>query len=395
MRTKQSITVAGGGVIGLACAAGLAQRNIPVLLITTDAVQSLSSEEGYDARSYALSLNSLALLEEIEVMPLVTRYTDFEALEVWDAQSSGHIRFDAADIGSKRLGIVIEHRQLLSALQQRLKQLKIEPIGAQLKSATVSKYGSCVSLNLDNGQQLDTSLLIGADGFNSSVRTLMNSRWQVQDYRQTAFSCAAYTTTDHQMTGWQQFSKHGVVAFLPLAEKACTIVWSCPATLASELKLLAPPDLLQRVGSEISKHFENLSLASPVASFPLRGGQVDQYTKPGMVLIGDAAHSVHPLAGQGANLGFTDLSVLLNILDHSRLDYFNAAMLKRYQRTVKGTNHLMKSGLEMLLWLFANDKADSVSYVLSRVRAVGLNHLDTMPDIKKFFMKYAGSNAGN
>ena len=393
MKTRQSIAVVGGGVVGLACAAGLAQRNIPVFLIT-DAVPDLGPEEGYDARSYALSLNSLALLEKIELLPLIARDTDFEALEVWDAESQGRIRFNAADIGVKRLGIVVEHRQLVSALRQRLKQLKVKFVNTSLESAT-AKDGRGVHLNLDNGQQLDVGLLIGADGFHSSVRDMMNVEWRVRDYHQIAFCCAVHTTTHHQMTGWQCFSKNGIVAFLPLAEKTCTIVWSCPTALASELKLLSTADFLQRAKEEMGNRFEDLSLASRLASFPLRGGQVDRYTTSGMVLIGDAAHSIHPMAGQGANLGFADLNVLLDILDHSRLGYFSDAMLKRYQRAVKGPNHLMKTSLEMLLWLFANGQTENRACVLRRVRAAGLNRVNTMPSIKKIFMKCAGSRTEN
>lgn len=383
--TGRQIAIIGGGVIGLSCAISLAQRNMPILLIAKRDLLATITDEQYDARSYALSLSSIALLDQIGITPMIKRYNNFEALEVWDERSDGRIHFDATDVGTERLGIIVEHQCLINALWQRLEQLAIQPISASLQSATIAEQGKCVQLCLDDGEQFDIALLIGADGFHSRVRQLMNVLWQVRDYQQTAFSCVVRTTVDHQLTGWQRFTNHGVIAFLPLAEKTCAVVWSCSNALASKIAVLSPTDFLERASLEIGKHFGELSLVSHLASFPLRGGQVNQYVNSNMALIGDAAHSIHPLAGQGANLGFADLTNLLNILDHSRLDYFNSAMLKRYQRTIKGTNLVMKQGLETLLWLFASDIG-----LVTQARATGLNCLNTMTSLKKFFMRHAG-----
>ena len=382
-KSEQTVAVVGGGVIGLSCAICLAQRNIKVQLFAEQPALDLDTTH-YDARTYALSQASVALLESARVMPLIVRYSDFEALEVWDT-GGGRIHFNASDMGAKRLGMVVEHKYLINALWQRIEQLdSIRYSNTQIVSARMSKDG-VLNAKLKDGEYQQLSLIIGADGVHSQIRRLMNAHWSVQDYCQTAFAYIVRTTTDHQLTGWQCFSGNGVLAFLPLADKICAVVWSCPNALAPQIAALDTEDLIKRTSQEMEGRFGELTLMSSVCSFELRGGQVSQYVAPGMMLIGDAAHNIHPMAGQGANLGFADLNVLLNLLDNSHSMRLSYPLLRRYQRTVKGYNQCMKIGLEGLLWLFSNQ-----SSLWTYLRASGLRLINDAPLLKNFFIRQAG-----
>ena len=383
-KSKQTVAVVGGGVIGLSCAICLARHGINVQLFAKQPPSDLDLTS-YDARTYALNLTSINLLETMNVMPLIARYSNFETLKVWDANSDGHVSFDASDIGVARLGVIVEHKCLLDALWQHINQLNIiDCIDAQIISAHVSTDG-IVEAELHNGERRQLSLIIGADGIHSRIRQLMNVQWVTQNYQQTAFAYIVRTTKDHQAAGWQQFSANGILAFLPLAHRICSIVWSCPNSSKHRLSSLSAEDLMKITSQEIAELFGELSLLSSVSSFELRGGYVNQYVVPGMMLIGDAAHNIHPLAGQGANLGFADLTVLLDLLANSQSKRLSYPLLRRYQRTVKGRNQCMKIGLEGLLWLFSNQ-----SPLWIYARTGGLRIVDKMPTLKKFFIHQAG-----
>ncbi len=383
----QSVAVIGGGVIGLSCAICLAQRNIKVQLCAKQPEASDLDTQHYDARTYALSQASVALLEAAQVMPLITRYSNFEALEVWDT-GGGRIHFDASDIGATRLGIIVEHKYLINALWQRIEQLNsIQHGSMQIVSAHISKDGVLdTKLNGDGDEHRQFSLIIGADGVQSQIRQLMNVRWSVQDYQQTAFAYIVRTTENHRFTGWQRFSSNGVLAFLPLADRVCAVVWSCPNALARQIAELDTEELMSRTSREMEERFGELSAMSEICAFELRGGYVDRYVAPGMLLIGDAAHNIHPLAGQGANLGFADLNVLLGLLDSSPSMKLNYPLLRRYERMVKGNNQCMKIGLESLLWIFSD-----YSPLCTYVRTSGLRLVNQMPTLKNFFLRRAGS----
>ena len=380
---EQSVAVVGGGVIGLSCAICLAQRGIKIQLCAKHADLDLDAA-CYDMRTYALSQASVRLLEVADVMPLITRYSNFEALEVWDADG-GRIHFDASDVGAARLGIIVEHKYLINALWQRVKQLDaIRSIDTRIVSTNTLKDGT-IDIRLENGEQLPVSLVIGADGIHSQIRRLMNTQWRVQDYRQTAFAYVVQTTEEHRYTGWQRFSSNGVIALLPLADKVCAVVWSCPNSVAQQIDKQDVEYLVKLSGKEIENRLGELSPLSAVSSFELRGGYVNQYVAPGMMLIGDAAHNIHPMAGQGANLGFADLNMLLQLLDDSRCKRLNYPLLRRYERAVKGRNQCMKLGLEGLLHLYSNQ-----SPLWAYMRAGGLRLINDMPTVKNFFIRTAG-----
>lgn len=383
-KSEQTVAVVGGGVIGLSCAICLAERNIKVQLCAKRPELNLNASY-YDERTYALSQTSVSLLEAARVRPMIERYSNFEALDVWDVVG-GRIHFDASDIGATRLGIIVEHKYLVNALWRRIDQLNtIRHHDAQIVSAGITSNGTVHAKLNNRDEHLQLSLIVGADGIHSQIRRLMNVRRMTKDYRQTAFAYIVRTTEDHRLIGRQRFSANGVLALLPLADKVCAVVWSCPDALAHQIAGLDAEDLIKKTKYEIEGRLGELSLLSRISSFELRGNHVEQYVVPGMMLIGDAAHTVHPLAGQGANLGFADLNTLLNLLDDSRSNRLSYPLLRRYQRRVKGHNQSMKIGLEVLLRLFSNR-----SLTCSYIRTQGMQLVDYMPTLKNFFIRQAG-----
>lgn len=379
------VAVVGGGVIGLACAARLALDGRRVLLFAARPPRAPdnAAADVYEPRTYALSAASCAFLNDIGAPP--PRHCRFRALEVWDAEGGGHIHFSAAGFGVSHLGIVVEHSLLVQALFARLDTLaQVERVEAPPLAVENNPETGRRRIFTGDGER-EADFVIGADGARSRVRDWMGVAWRRRDYRQTALAAVVRTAQPHQSTCWQCFSDDGVVAFLPLAGRVCAVVWSCSRERAQELlqsgAAFFEPQLERAFGARLGA----IELLSGIASFPLHGGIVDDYVKPGFALVGDAAHSVHPLAGQGANLGFADLAALFAALEQSRGGGFSWPVLRRYQRAVKARNQWMKGGLEALLWLFSRSQPALVS-----VRSAGLSGVGRIAPLKNFFMRRAG-----
>ena len=397
MRRELPAAVVGGGVIGLACAAKLASERRRVLLFASRARDAADADAAYAPRTYALNAAACAFLDSIGVLGLLARCRRFRALEAWDAEGGGRIRFDAADIGVSHLGLVVEHAHLLQALFTRLDTLAhVERIGARPlaceQAAAARPHGAHRGRRIffDAGER-DVEVIIGADGARSQVREWMGVGWRSRDYRQTALAAVVRTEIGHEDACWQRFSHDGIVAFLPLADRVCAVVWSCPSALADDLLSShaaasgASAFFEARLERAFARRLGGVELVSEVASFPLHGGIAEDYVRPGFALVGDAAHNVHPLAGQGANLGFSDLAALFAAREQSRFAAFSWPVLRRYQRNVKARNWCMKTGLEGLLWLFSQPHRAVVA-----ARSAGLDCSDRIAPLKNFFMRFAG-----
>jgi 2-octaprenylphenol hydroxylase len=285
-------------------------------------------------------------------------------MTVWDELGTAQINFDAAEIYQDALGCIVENQTIVSALQAVLREQENLQCfyGQKIKSinALAAESGQH-ALMLESGQQVRCQLLVAADGAMSRIRQWAGMPTREWDYQHEAIVATVETEKPHAFTAWQRFSESGPLAFLPLADANssghfCSIVWSQDTARAHRLMALDDAAFLAELEAAIEARLGKLVAISPRHAFPLRQRHAKTYVKPGLVLVGDAAHTIHPLAGQGVNLGFKDVSVLADILkqaERQSLDVNNMLLLKRYQRQRQGDNLLMMAAMEGFKRLFA------------------------------------------
>lgn len=363
------IVVVGAGMVGAALALGLGQQGWRVAVVEETAREQLlaplppaRSVDDFEPRVSAISLASEALLTAVGAWPgiVANRHCRYREMVVWDAEGTGRIHFDAADLQVPALGTLIENRQIVRGLCQRLADADV----VLLDGVAVAGWSVDEGLALADGRCIPAALVVGADGANSRLRQWSGLPTLEWDYDQEAIVCSVRTAGSHRMTAWQVFSTSGPLAFLPLAneqgdEHFCSIVWSQDTAEARRLMAL-PDDAFRR---ELERAFEQtlggVEAVSRRLSFPLRQRHARDYVATGLALVGDAAHTIHPLAGQGANLGYGDVGVLLDELARARrlgLSPGDPLVLARYQRRRKGDNLAMMAAMEGFKQLFAREE---------------------------------------
>ena len=355
--------------------------------------------ERFDARVSALNLASQQLLARLGVWDAVQqmRCCPYRQMVVWDGEGTGSIHFRAADIAQSQLGTIAENSVVLTALVQRLNEASSTGEITQLRPFTIQSLQTVADRQLlltsAEGQQCRTRLLIAADGSHSSIRRLAGFSTREWDYQHTALVTTVQTELPHQHTAWQRFMATGPLALLPLrrtkAEQPhyCSIVWSCVPARAEQL--LALPERAFR--AELGRSFEHrlglIEWSDQRWQIPLRQRHATQYYRDNVVLIGDAAHTIHPLAGQGVNLGLLDVAVLADELAAGmtagrQLD--DPVVLARYQRKRRGHNLGMMWLMEGFKQLFARQPP-----AVQWLRNAGLDAVDKMDPIKQQLVRQA------
>ncbi len=382
------IIIAGGGMVGaaLACLLGQAGRQVAVLEAATP--QAFSVYDAFDNRVSALSRASQRLLERAGAWQAVVakRAAPYENMQVWDATGSGLIRFEAADLGEPDLGHIVENRVLQLALLETLKNYPSVELLCPARLASFAVNAQQVSVKLGDGRHLNASLLVGADGAQSKVRSLADLPYKTVDYAQKAVVCTAYTALAHVDTAWQRFLPSGPVAFLPLPDpNACSIVWTLPADQADAALLWSEERFKRELGQALDFRLGEIISIGERAAFPLRGLTAHSYVRERIVLLGDAAHTIHPLAGQGVNLGFKDAQALAElILANETADVGSLKLLRRYERARRGDNNLTQKAMEGFGLLFGNTLAP-----WQMLRNTGLSTINQLPVLKYQLAKRA------
>ena len=321
------------------------------------------------------------------------RLSPYERMRIWHESvaptSSGALVFDAADVGEPNLGYIVENRLLQAALLDAFAEAGGEIELAQLVSLRVGAEGVTVETT---GKPLMARLVIGADGAQSAVRDAVGLTAEHSDYHQTAIVATVATEHSHEKTAWQRFMRDGTLAFLPLADGSSSIVWSADNTLAQ--------DLLKASSSEFEMALHRASdgalgatrLASERASFPLRRLAAHHYAAQRVALIGDAAHVVHPLAGQGVNLGLLDAAALTQLLLEARQEREDPGALRalrQYERWRKSEVAFMGSAIDTFDRLLAHGRGP-----LSKLAQRGLGWVNRSQELKRFFIARALGTAG-
>lgn len=379
MKDPFDIVIVGAGMVGLTLAALLAGgRSAAKLRLTVlDAGRKprFDLEDDVDLRVSAVSPGSAEILERAGVWREIRamRACPFTAMRVWDADGSVDgpetLRFDAADFALPELGSIVENVLIQDRLLHRLGESGLQvQFGARIDR--VLSAGDRFLLAAEDAAPLRPELLVAADGSDSFVRNAAGIEVHAWQYAQSAFVTHVRPERRHRDTAWQRFLRTGPIALLPLADGRASVVWSTSAEVARKALEANDEELAGMLGEASDYVLGTLSPCGPRGSFPLRAQYAGQYALPGLVLVGDAAHSVHPLAGQGVNLGLADAEVLADAIDDALLRGQHPGdlpCLRRYERARKGANQLMLRFIDGISLLFASDSA-----AITRLRGGGM-----------------------
>ncbi|WP_196139845.1 UbiH/UbiF/VisC/COQ6 family ubiquinone biosynthesis hydroxylase [Aliikangiella sp. G2MR2-5] len=397
---KFDIIIVGGGMVGLAMAASLCETGLQIAVIEK---QSLSLDlfaplllpeepeaKDFDIRVSAISPANQELLSEFHCWQKIpqARQGLYEKMTVWDGDGSGEIHFDAADVAAPYLGCIVENRCIQGAILMRLAhQPTVKLYDQNTVSAIVEERDKITAL-LEDGTSLAAKLLIGADGSLSKVREMLGVSFSSVPYKQTAFVANVKTELGHQQTAWQRFTSTGPIAFLPMANpELCSIVWTADDNFAEKIETWDRSSLEDKITRQFESRLGRVELVSQFQGFPLVKRHAESYLGKRVALIGDAAHTIHPLAGQGVNLGFQDvasLSRLIKELFDKGRDFGWCDNLRPFERERKLENRITQESMSALKTLFGENNT-----VFTISRNLGLNWVNHSPSIKSFFTKKA------
>ncbi|GEA05472.1 2-octaprenyl-6-methoxyphenol hydroxylase [Alteromonas sp. KUL42] len=382
------IAIVGGSIVGLTLAAALKAVDVTVAVIDKNpSFQALAPKP--TARVSAINHGNIRALEAFDVWSGVQadRASPYTSMHVWDKDSFGDINFSCDDIGSDALGVIVENQALVNALAQATSQQNnVLQITAGIERILAGPLQTM--LMLDNGDALSCRLLVGADGANSLVRRESGLPITFKDYEHTAIVANIKTREPHNGVARQAFTPTGPLALLPMASgDVCSIVWSQHTQKATELMTLDDDAFCHALTAACNSVLGPITLETERAAFPLTMRYARQWAKEGVVLVGDAAHTIHPLAGQGANLGMQDALALAALLQELVLAGKDIGLLKNlrsYERSRKTEAMKMIAAMDGFKFLFDGDDP-----IKKLVRGIGLSTTDKLGAIKNAFVSHA------
>lgn len=389
------ILVHGAGMVGLALSLAAARAGFSVAIVDAREPEAWTDRGEPDLRMSALSRATERILARLGVWAGIAsrRAGPVEAIQAWDGLSEASIVFRAADAGERHLAHIVENRLVQTVLWEGLRELESVRtyIPATVERLETGSTGAEVWL--DDGRRLAAGLVVGADGANSAIRELAGIEVSSRDYGQMGLVSTVATELPHANVARQRFLPGGPVAFLPLADGRCSIVWSQPADEARARLELSEAAFLEALTAASGRFLGTVTACGERAAFPLRRQHAERYVAERVALVGDAAHVIHPLAGQGANLGFLDAAALVETLTKSREAGREPAAwssLRRYERWRKGDNLLMQSAMDGFHHLFGRTDGATVG-----LRSLGLSLADRLSPVKQQFMAHAMGERGD
>lgn len=376
------LLVIGGGMVGATLAAACAGQGLKIAVLEARLPVRAWPSDDIDQRVSALNRASQRILTRLGVWERICELgvSPYREMRVWDATGGGAIHFDSADLGEPDLGHIVENRVIQLALWERLEHCPDVELIAPARISDLELGERRAEVTLHDGRRLATRLLVGADGRDSRVRDLAGIETQGWDYDQRAIVAHVRTALPHQETAWQRFLPSGPLAFLPLADGRCSIVWSAEETRCEELLALDDQAFAAALGEAFDERLGDILAVGPRASFPLRLQHAQAYCRERLALVGDAAHALHPLAGQGLNLGMLDAAELAAAITRARerrRDIGGRAALRRYERARRGDNLVMLAAMDGFKRLFGNQLPP-----LAALRSLGLALTDRAGPVK-------------
>ncbi|ACO80836.1 2-octaprenyl-3-methyl-6-methoxy-1,4-benzoquinol hydroxylase [Azotobacter vinelandii CA] len=394
------LIIVGAGMVGSALALALQDSGLDILLLDRGPLEVApwNPAAPFEPRVSALSAASQRILERLGAWDGIRarRAAPYGEMQVWDGSGTGRIHFSAASVHAEVLGHIVENRVVQDALLECLAGSGVGLLpGIRLDGLRRSGDGWLVRLG--DGRQLRSPLLVAADGANSTIRRLAGCATREWDYLHHAIVTSVRCAEPHRRTAWQRFTDDGPLAFLPLERDAdrhwCSIVWSVTPQQAGRLMALDDAAFARALGAAFEWRLGEVLEVDPRHCIPLRQRHARRYVEPGLALIGDAAHVIHPLAGQGVNLGFLDAATLAEALLQARSRGERLAdlrVLSRFERRRMPHNLAMMAAMEGFERLFQADPLP-----LRWLRNSGLKWMDNLPEGKALFVRQALGLSGD
>ena len=393
------IAIVGAGIAGAALAVALSGKGLSVALIESqplnmDTLPTGCSLQNFDPRVSALTPRSRAFLQQLGAWQSIVdyRHCAYHHMIVWDAEGTGDIEFDCAEVKLPELGHIVENRVIIRALLDRVEAASDISLLQPVALRTCARLScSRMRLELEDGGALEADLLVAADGALSRVRTMMAFESREWDYGHHAIVATVEVARPHENTAWQRFLPSGPLALLPLPSEDgrhyCSIVWSLQEHLVDDLLALEDESFCAELERAIEGRVGTVIGSTKRVAFLLRQRHAIDYVQPGVALVADAAHTIHPLAGQGINLGLQDVAVLAEeiLSGHTcRVSPGQLELLRRYQRRRKGENLMMMTAMDSFKRLF-----EQQSLPVRWLRNAGMRAVGQMRPLKQQLMRHA------
>ncbi|HXE66947.1 MAG TPA: UbiH/UbiF/VisC/COQ6 family ubiquinone biosynthesis hydroxylase [Rhodanobacteraceae bacterium] len=387
-RPSLDIAIAGGGMVGAACALALAKHDFAVALLEAREPAPWNAADSEDLRVIALAPSSARLLDELGAWRAIeaARVSPYRHMRVWDGASGAEITFDAARDGRAQLGWIVENKLVARTLWDALGAAGVRRV-CPAHVVSFTQREDRVALELGDGEVLSAALLVIADGAGSALREQAGIGVRGRDYHQRAVVAHVATERAHDATAWQRFTGEGPIALLPLAGGRSSIVWSLPEARAREVLALDDAAFCEAAGIASDFRLGTIVSTTPRASFPLRLQIAERFASGRCILIGDAAHAVHPLAGQGANLGLRDVAGLASVLGEARnagRDFTASHVLQRYARRRRSEGTLDARTFDAVERMFAWQVP-----TWTALRGFGMRAVDAIEPLKRRLSAHA------
>jgi len=385
------IVIAGAGMVGACAALALTGKGFRVAMVEAAAPREsdVVDDDTFDLRVSAISPRSRNILAQLGIWQQLDsrRVCYYEQMHIWHQHGEASVAFDAVDLARDNLGAIVENRLLQQTLYRNCeREPRIEWFMPNRIETLLENETQGVELRLDSGRCINARLLLAADGRNSPTRNLAGIIAQLGQYRQTAIVANVDTVHPHRFTAWQRFLSTGPLAFLPLANGQCSVVWSCDDDLAAQLVDATDEEFCTALGEAFEFRLGRVTACSARMSFPLGWHHCERWLQGRVLLIGDAAHSVHPLAGQGVNLGFSDVETLARLISEGSAE-IPQQQLRRYERQRKSETWVAGTSFSALKWVYGLDQK-----WLAGVRNLGMRVVDETPWFKRAIMEKAIQN---
>ena len=380
------VIIVGGGLVGASLALALNKSGLNLAVVEPRLPQTRAGD--WDARIYAISPGSAAFLDSCEVWGQLdtSRICQVEEMRVFGDEAKSELAFNAYDAGLRELAFILENRGLQDPMWRALLDAPHIDLVAPAECEKLMLAENTAELTLKDGRVLHAQLIVGADGADSWVRTQAGIDVAAAPYGQMAVVANFSTEKAHRGTAFQWFLRDTVMALLPLPGKRVSMVWSIATERAEELLALTHRELAARATSASGRVVGELEVITPAVAFPLRIQRVARLIAPRLALVGDAAHNVHPLAGQGVNLGFRDARELAQVLGRhgTQNDFGDYHLLRRYERARAEDIASMRLATDSLQKLFG-----SASPTLRKLRNFGLRVTNRQQHLKNLFIQKA------